>query len=188
MKRLIAAAGLILALTAGAGAEATVKTKTPTQAVAALLRFTPPKGWTPVEYANAEGADPVLRFENLSDAVQIRVFGAPGSDYRTPEDFMAGPAATEMGAAPAAAGTASVAGRKLALHRRRYPLESPNPHGPPSPKSPMGSEVFCVLPLKDGRFAVLAYRRATPLPDLSQKGEKAWAAFLKTVKPVPGRK
>jgi len=183
MKRLIAAAALALIQTAGAAAEGTVKTKTPAQAVAALVKFAAPKGWTAVEYSNAEGADPVVRFENLSDAVQIRVFGAPGSDYRTPKDFMAGPAATEMGAAPAAAGTATVAGKKLALHRRRYPIELSNPHGPAAPKSPMGTELFCVLPLKDGRFAVLTYRRASPIPDLHQKGEKAWAAFLKTVKP-----
>lgn len=183
MKRLIAAAGLILGLAAGAAAEGTVKTKTPAQAVAALMRFSPPKGWTAVEYSNAEGADPVLRFENLADAVQIRVFGASGSDYRTPKDFLAGPAATEMGAAPSAAGTVGVAGRKLALYRRRFPIEVSNPHGPSAPKSPVGTELFCVLPLKDGRFAVLAYRRASPIPDLHQKGEKAWAAFLKTVKP-----
>lgn len=182
MKRLIAA-GLMMGMACGAAAEGTVKTKTPAQTVAAFVRFTAPKGWTPVEYANAEGADPVLRFERLNDAVQIRMFGAPGSDYPSPKDFLAGPAATEMGAAPVAEGTVTVAGKKLALHRRRFAIGVSNPHGPASPKPPLGVERFCVLPLKEGRFAVLAYRRSTPAPDLEGKGEKAWAAFLKTVKP-----
>lgn len=164
-----------------------VKTKTPAQAVAALLSFAPPKGWTRVEYANAGGADPVLRFESLSDAVLIRVFGAPGSDYPTPEDFLSGPAASELGAAPAEAGTAAVAGRKLALHRRRFPIEAADPHRPSPGQSLMGTETFCVLPLEDGRFAVLAYRRESPVPDLHRKGEKAWEAFLKTVRPKTKR-
>lgn len=182
MKRLISA-GLMLGIACGAAAEGTVKTKTPAQAVTALMRFTPPKGWMPVEYANAEGADPVLRYEKLNDAVQIRVFGAPGSDYPTIKDFMAGPAATEQGAPPAADGTVTVAGKKLPLYRRRFAIAVSNPHGPASPKSPLGVERFCVLPLKDGRFAALAHRRSTPLPDMEGTGEKAWAAFLKTVKP-----
>lgn len=186
MKRLIAA-GLLLGVACGAAAEGkTVKTKTPASphnTVAAFMRFTAPKGWTPVAYANAEGADPVLRFEKLNDAVQIRLFGAPGSDYPTIKDFMAGPAATEEGAAPAADGTVTVAGKKLPLYRRRFAISVSNPHGPAAPKSPLGVERFCVLPLKGGRFAALAYRRDTPAPDLEGTGEKAWAAFLKTVKP-----
>ncbi len=183
MNRWILAGALILSTTAAAAAGGTVKTKTPAQAVAALVRFAPPKGWSVVEYANAGGADPVLRFENLSDAVQIRLFGAPGSDYPTEKDFLAGPAATERGAAASDAGTAVVAGKKLALRRRRFSIEVSDPHHPSSGKSLMGTEVFCVLPLKDGRFAVLAYRRESPVPDLRQKGEKAWEAFLKTVRP-----
>lgn len=182
MRRLLSAA-LILMTAAGAAAGGTVKTKTPSQTVAAALSFTAPKGWTVVEYANAEGADPVVRFESLADAVQIRLFGAPGSDYPTPEDFLAGPAASEQGAKPAVGGTASVAGKKLALHRRRFPIEAADPHRPSPGKSIMGTEVFCVLPLEGGRFAVLAYRRASPIPDLQRKGEKAWEAFLKTVRP-----
>lgn len=186
MKRLIAA-GLLLSIACGAAAEGkTVKTKTPASprnTVAALMRFTAPKGWTPVAYANAEGADPVLRFEKLNDAVQIRLFGAPGSDYPTIKDFMAGPAATEEGAPPVADGSVTVAGKKLTLYRRRFAISVSNPHGPASPKSPLGVERFCVLPLKEGRFVALAHRRSTPLPDLEGTGEKAWAAFLKTVKP-----
>ncbi len=180
MKRLIAA-GLLMGMACGAAAEGTVKTRTPAQAVAALVKFTAPKGWTPVEYAN--GVDPVLRFEHLSDAVQLRAFGAPDSDYPTPKDFMAGPAATEEGAAPAADGTVNVAGKKLALYRRKFSTGVSNPHGPPQPKAPMGTEWFCVLPLKGSRFVVLTYRRSTPAPDMEGKGEKAWREFLKTVKP-----
>lgn len=182
MSRLIWTAAFVTAMAGGAAAGGTMKTKTPAQAVAALVSFTPPKGWSAVEYANAGGADPVLRFENLADAVQIRVFGAPGSDYPSPEDFLAGPAASEQGAAPSAAGTATAAGKKLALYRRRFAIEAADPHRPSPGKSLLGTEVFCVLPLKGERFAVLSYRRASPIPDLNRKGEKAWAAFLKTVK------
>lgn len=174
MKRLILAAALILGTAAGAAAEA--EKKTPSREVAALLSFSPPKGWTLDEYANAGGADPVVRFENLPDAVQVRLFGAPGSDYPTPEDFL-------LGAEAAEAGAATVAGRKLALHRRRFPLEARDPHRPSAGKSPLGTEVFCVLPLKGGRYAVLAYLRESPIPDPRRKGEKAWEAFLKTVRP-----
>ena len=183
MNRLIWTTALILGVSVGAAAEGKVKAKTPAQAVAALVRFTPPKGWSVVDYANAGGVDPVLRFEELSDAVQIRVFGAPGSDYPTPKDFLAGPAATEQGAAPSAAGTVTVAGKKLELYRLRFPIAVSDPHHPSPVKSPLGTELFCVLPLKDGRFAMLAYRRESPAPDLHRKGEKAWEAFLKTVKP-----
>ncbi len=183
MNRLFLTAALIVSTAGGAAAEGKVKTKTPAQAVAALVRFTPPKGWNLVEYANAEGVDPVLRFEDLSDVVQIRVFGAPGSDYATPQEFMTGPAATEQGAAPSAAGTVIVAGKKLELYRLRFPIAISDPHHPSPVKSPLGTEIFCVLPLKDGRFAMLAYRRETPAPDMNRKGERAWQAFLKTVKP-----
>lgn len=176
MRRLLLAAALALGATGARAAEE----KTPSRAIAELLSFKAPKGWAVDEYANAGGADPVVRFENKSDALQIRVFGAPGSDYPAPEDFLAGAAASE-------AGTATVAGRKLALHRRRFALEIRDPHRPSTGKSPMGSETFCVLPLKKGRYAVLAYRRESPIPDLDRTGEKTWEAFLKTVRPKANR-
>ena len=183
MSRLLLAAVLILAAAAGATAEEKVKTKTPAQAVGGLLAFTPPKGWNASDYSNTEGADPVVRFERLSDAIVIRVFGAPGSAYPTPKDFLAGPAASAQGAAPETSGAANVAGKKLELHRRSFAIEPSDPHRPSAGRSLMGSEVFCVLPLKKGRFAVVAYRRESPIPDLERAGEKAWAAFLRTVKP-----
>lgn len=174
--------GLLLAALL-AGSAAAAEAPKPAQVIGKLLAFTPPKGWTEDQYANAEGADPVLRFESLADAVQIRVFGAPGSDYPTPKDFLSGAAASTQGAAPDAAGTVLAAGRKLPLYRRRFPLELGDPHRPSSGKSPMGTEVFCVLPLKGGRYAVLAWRRESPAPALDAKGEKAWEAFLKSARP-----
>ncbi|MDD5302369.1 MAG: hypothetical protein PHS14_04595 [Elusimicrobia bacterium] len=177
------ALALSLILAAGAAAEEHVTVKTPAQAVAAAVRFTPPKGWTADAYANAEGADPVLRYERFSDAVVIRLFGGPGSDYATPADFLAGPGASEEGAPSAPAGTATVAGKKVELRSRRVPIETADPHRASPPTKLKGTEVFCVLPLKGGRFAVLAYRRESPIPDLHRTGEKAWEAFLKTVKP-----
>lgn len=176
------AIALSLLLAAGAAAEEPVS-QTPAKAVAAAVRFTPPKGWTPDAYANAGGADPVARYEKGSDAIVIRLFGGAGSDYATPAEFLAGPAASEEGAASVPAGTTTVAGRKVELRRRRFPIEVADPHRAGPTSKLKGAEVFLVLPLKGARFAVLAYRRETPIPDLHQAGEKAWAAFLKTVRP-----
>lgn len=181
IRAMIAAALLSLPALAAAG-EGNVQPKTPGQTIAGLMSFTAPKGWTKDEYENADGAEPVLRFEKLSDTVQIRVFGAPGSDYPTVKEFLAGPAASEEGRPPEKTGAVTVAGRKLPLYLRRIPLVIQDPHGPRQPQM-YGSETFCVLPLRDGRFAMLAYRRETPAPDMDRRGEKAWAAFLKTVKP-----
>lgn len=166
MRGLLLAA--LLAVPAGAAAP-------PAEAVSALLTFTPPKGWALEAYANADGADPVLSYEKLSDSVEIRVLGAPGSDYPAPKDFLGEDVPGEE--------TVTVAGRKLPLYRRRFPLEAKNPHGPSKIKSPLGTELFCVLPLKGGRFAVLSYRRESPAPSLDGAGPKAWEAFLKTVRP-----
>ena len=132
--RLLPLVALSLTLAPAAGAaEVTVKTKTPAAAVAVLVRFTAPKGWTASDYANSGGADPVVRFENLSDAITLKAYGAPGSAYATPEVFLTGPAATSQGAAPTKEGTVSIAGRKLTLYRRRFPVSVPDPHGPPVP-------------------------------------------------------
>ena len=82
---------------AAGAAEVTVKTKTPAAAVAALVRYTAPKGWTASDYSNSGGADPVVRLENLADAITVKAYGAPGSAYATPEAFLVGPAATSQG-------------------------------------------------------------------------------------------
>ena len=168
---------LIIAPLAGA-AEVTV-TKTPTAAVAALVRFTAPKGWTASDYAN--GPDPVVRLENLSDAITIKAYGAPGSAFATPEIFLRGPAATSQGAAPVEDGTATVAGRKLTVYRRRFPVNLPDPHGPPAPLM-LGSEAFVILPVAGKNFVVISSVRDSPSPDIERAGQKAWTAFLKTVK------
>ncbi|MBI5247173.1 MAG: hypothetical protein HY923_08320 [Elusimicrobia bacterium] len=181
MRFLLIAALLAFAPAAGA-AETPMKTKTPAAAVAALVRFTAPKGWTASDYANSEGADPVVRFENLSDAITLKVYGAPGSAYATTEAFLAGPAATSRGEAPTEEGTVTVAGRKLKLYRRRFPVNIPDPHGPQVPLM-LGNELFAIVPVKGKRFVVLSCLRESPVPDAEGSGEKVWAAFLKTVKP-----
>lgn len=181
MRLLLIAVLLAFAPVAGA-ADKTMKTKTPAAAVAALVRFTAPKGWTASDYSNTESADPVVRFENLSAAITLKVYGAPGSAYPTVADFLAGPAATSQGEAPAEEGTVTVAGRKLKLYRRRFPVNIPDPHGPKVPLM-LGSELFAILPVKGKRIVVLSCLRESPVPDAEGNGEKVWAAFLKTVKP-----
>lgn len=182
----IAALAVLAAL--GARAAETVKTKTPSQTVAEQVTFSPPKGWTPEEYANSGGADPVVRFEKLSDSLVVRVFGAPGSSYATPGDFMAGPAASSLGAPPEAEGMVVVAGgRKLKAWKRRWPIVPSDPHGHAAPAL-YGIERFAVMPLSGGRFAVLSWQRASPAPDLERTGEKAWAELLKSARPAKAKK
>ncbi len=156
---------------------------TPSKAAAAPLDWTAPPGWTASAYSNAGGADAVTAYEKGLDRIAVKIFGAPKSYYRTPEDFLAGPGATTMGRAPAKSGSARVAGRAVAVYRREYPLPEGDPHafsqGPPL----MAREFFCVLPpFRDGRFAVLSYARESPAPDIKGEGEKAWKAFLAGVR------
>lgn len=175
MKRLILAAALLLvSVGAARAAKPAKKEKTPAQAISALLSFKAPNGWKTVEYANAGAADPVLRFERGSDAILIRAYGAPGTDFPTPGDLIDG---AVYGTAPLV-----VAGNKVELRRRRFPIKPADSHHPSSANELLGVEEFCILPLKEGRFAVLAYRRESPIPDIERKGEKAWASFLKTVR------
>lgn len=182
----IALAAAVVALTTAA-AEKTVKTMTPSQSVSALVSYETPKSWRVEEYANGGGADPVMAFVDGSDRISVRVFGAPGSGYMNPTVFLAGPAATTLGRKPERAGDVGIAGRRLTLYRRGFPVNLGDPHAPPAGPPRLGKEVFCVLPTSGGRFVVLSYARESPVPDRERRGEKAWAAFLKTIKLV-GRK
>lgn len=180
---------IVLALAAASAAHSvevakTVKAQTPSQAVAALVRHQPPKGWTVQEHAN--GADPVVAYEDGLDRITVRAFGGPNSSYKTPALFLSGAAASTMGRKPEDAGTVAAAGRRLALYKRGFPMNLGNPHVP-SGRPMLGTEFFCIMPAAGGRFIVLAYARESPAPDLEGRGEAAWAAFLKTVK-LPGRK
>lgn len=186
--RLLLLVSALAAATAAQAAETPMKKPSPAAAVASLLRFQAPAGWRRGEYANSRGADPVVEFEKGADRIAVYVYGAPGSSYKTPADFLGSPAATTMGRAPDPAGSAVVAGRGVALYRRRFPLADGDPHAASSAPPRFGSAVFCVLPpAADGRFAVLTYARESPIPGLDDRGEKSWNSFLKTVR-VPGPK
>ncbi len=183
----------VLALSAAASAATsleaskTVKAQTSSQAVAALISFQPPKGgWKIEEYANGGGADPVVAFVDGLDRIAVRVFGAPGSGYKNPASFLAGPAASTMGRKPEQVGIVTVAGRRLALYQHGFPVNLGDPHAPSGPTM-LGQEVFCLLPAAGRHFIVLSYARESPAPDLERRGQKAWRAFLKTVK-LAGRK
>ena len=182
MRLLLLAAQLLFAA-APPAAEVHMST-TPSKAASALLEWTPPPGWKSSEYSNAGGADIVVAYEEGMERIEIKIFGAPKSFYRTPEAFMAGPGATTMGRAPAKSGIARAAGGAVTVYRRKFPLPGGgDPHafspGPPL----MGRETFCVLPpFPDGRFAVLAYARESPTPSVKGEGEKAWKAFLAGVR------
>ena len=155
------------------------------ESAAAFVRYQAPKGWQAQEYAN--GADSVKEFVRDSDRLTVRLYGSPGSSYKTPADFLAGAAASTMGRPPEKAGSAVVAGRKTMVYKRGFPVNLGDPHTPSGGQQMLGSEVFVVLPPAKGRFVVLSWARETPAPDLERAGEKAWAAFLKTIK-RPGRK
>lgn len=163
------------------------KPPSPSKAISAVVRFQPPAGWIAEAYANSGGADPVQAFASGEDRIIVRVFGAPGSAYPDPAAFLSGAAASTMGRPPEKTGETSAAGRRLPLYQRGFPINAGDPHAPSPPQPPLGREIFIVLPSSKGRFAVLSYARESPAPDLERRGEKAWRAFLKTVK-MPGRK
>lgn len=176
MRRPLPALFLVLA------AAAPLPRPSPGASVAALLSVSAPAGWTRTEYANAGGADAVVAFESGEDRLAVRLYGAAGSFYRAPEDFLKGPAATTMGRPAERAGTAVVAGAKVVLWRHGVPILDGDPHTP-SAAPRLGPAVFCVLPpVPDGRFLVLSYERQSPVPDLAGKGEKAWKSFLKSAR------
>jgi hypothetical protein len=182
MSRRLLAALLFLAAPSWA---ADKKSPSPSKVIAGVVRFQPPAGWRPEEYAN--GADPVQAFSSGEDRIVVRVFGAPGSAYAGPASYLDGAAASTMGRKPERSGEETVAGSRVVLYQRGFPIALGDPHAPTPPQQPLGREVFLILPGAKGRFAVLSYARESPAPDLKGAGEKAWSAFLKTVK-MPGRK
>lgn len=186
--RLALIAALALSASAARSVEVTktVKAQTPSQSVAALVSHQPPKGWKVEEYSNRGGADPVVAFSDGLDRITVKVFGGPGSGYKTPALFLSGAAASTLGRKPENVGSVEVAGRRVALYRRGFPINLGDPHVPSGPPM-LGKEIFCVLPASGGRFVVLAYARESPVPDLEGRGDAAWEAFLKTVK-LAGRK
>lgn len=171
---------LAVLFAAGARAEEPVNnSKSPAQEIAAAVRHTAPKGWKRSAYAN--GADPVVRYSSDSDELVIKLYGGAGSAQADPKDFLS------LGETPAKAGSAEVAGQERDVWSRTFPLEPRDPHGKAPQTSLRGAETFVLLPLKAERFAVLSWRRSSPVPDLNRKGEKAWAAFLRSVKASPGK-
>lgn len=175
----------LAALAAWAAAAPPPAAKPSADAVAAVVTFRDPIRWKRSDYANSMGADPVVAFAQGSERIAVYVYGAPGSAYKTPEDFLKGPAATSMGKAPARAGSAKVGGREVSLYRRGYPLGDYDPAKPEAGPPRMGEQLFCILPpLADGRFAVLAHDQNLPQSGPSSSGGPAWKAFLKTVKPA----
>jgi hypothetical protein len=172
------AAALIMTETMRAAAGEPAAPPAIERAVAAAVRHDPPKGWTPVAYANSGGADLVLRYEKGLDVLQIRVFGTPGSAYATPEAFLKAP-----GQRPVIDGTTTLAGKARPSYVRRFPLDRPASDSASARAPNLGVERFCVLPLTGGRFAVISYLRSSPGPDPAGSGSKAWSRFLKTVGP-----
>ena len=160
---------------------------TPSQAISAFVRWQAPKGWRVEEYANGGGADPVVAYVAGTDRIELDLYGSPGSAYKTPGAFLKSPAATSLGRKADRAGVVEAAGKTLDLWRRRFSVDGAAPHVTPPGQPLMGTELFFVLPLSEGRFVVLALSRETPAPDPKGAGEKAWKAFLKSLKPT-GRK
>ena len=178
-----------LVLLTGAAEEPAMKALPTPEIIAGLLQIDVPNGWTRTAYANTGGVDFVVAFERGANRLLVRVFGAKRSSYRTPEDFLSGPAAGTLGRAAGRKGAAKIDGRTVALFERGFPLLARVPHGSTPAKPQMGTETFCVLPpSKDGRFIVLSYQRESPIPDLKGTGEKAWEVFLRGVRMLPLKK
>lgn len=153
------------------------------RAIASLVTFDAPTGFTREERAGEGGVDPVVRFSSGLDRITVRVFGAAGSAHATPDAYLASPAASTMGRAPTPAGTVTVGDRTLPLYRRGFPIMLGDPHVPAAPVT-LGREVFCVLPTSGARFVVLAWEVESPVPAPDGGGEDAWSTFLRSVRLV----
>lgn len=160
----------------------------PGAALRAVASFAVPAGWKATDYANEGGVDAVLELRKGLDRITLRLFGAKGSAYKQPDAFLRGPAATTMGKAPEAVGVAVVAGEKRAVYRHGYPVMLGDPHAASSGRPEMAREHFVVVPLRDGRFLVATHSFESPVPSYEKDGEKAFDAFLKSLKPLSLKK
>lgn len=188
-RALLAACAVFVASVSAAEDKVTSRPKAePGAALRAVASYAAPAGWKAADHANEGGADAVLEFRKGLDRITLRLFGAKGSAYKNPDAFLRGPAATTMGKAPEAVGVAVVAGEKRAVYRHGYPIMLGDPHAASSGRPDMAREHFVVVPLRDGRFLVAAHAFESPIPSYEKDGEKAYEAFLKTLRPLPVKK
>lgn len=175
-------------LASGAFADSPAKTSD-VEANVSPVRFASPPDWERSEFTSSDGMDTAVEFSQGDDRISILVFGAPGSAYKTPADFLAGPRAMSGEAAPVRAGVEKVAGKKTILYRRQFPLGDTRQtdDDDDAEEARMGTEIFCIVPPgADRRFVVLSYARENDEADPAGVGAKAWAAFLKTIR-SPGK-
>ena len=178
--------GAVVAAACSVEAPIVPSASSPSQAIAALVEFEAPVGWTVEAHANGGGVDPVVAFVDGLDRIAVYGYGSAGSAFKIPAEFLSGAAATTMGREPERIGSLTVAGLDVVLYAHGVPILLGDPHAP-SALPTLGREVYCVLPIADGRFVVLAYARESPAPDVERRGEVAWERFLRTVR-VAGRK
>ena len=69
---------------AAVAAEGSVKAKSPVKLISEKVRYLPPKDWKVVEYANSEGADPVVR-EHL---LELRDRAVRGYCHERPRHYV----------------------------------------------------------------------------------------------------
>ena len=176
MKPAIFLSLLILAAAPSGAKEKPVKTA-PSE-IDSLLRYSLPDGWS-VE-RKAAATDPSIRADDGNDIIKIRLYGGKGSRYAAPENFIEGFEAMTMGRPPESKGEMKVAGRVATVYSHGYPIELGDPHAVGGAPPKMAREQFLILPA-GRRFVVLSYARETSIPDPARAGEKAWAAFLKSI-------
>lgn len=181
-----AGSALLAVLLLAPATEAKKMPAEPALAPAALVRaavsFSAPAGWR--EDAHANGPDPVLELRKDLDRISLSLFGARGSAYATPAEYLRGPGAGTLGKPPQAVAELAVGGRKRVLYEHGVTMMMGDPHAPPGGGPPLATERFVLLPLPDGRFLVAAHRFESPVPSVERAGEKAFSALLKTLKPA----
>jgi len=166
--RLSILAAVIASALAGAG-------EAPVPQTFGSARYVEPAGW------QAEKSDSSLRFSRGVDVIKARWFGGKGSRYAAAGDYLVGFEATTMGKTPEKARLAKVAGRKVWVYRHGYPIDLGDPHAASPGPVQLASEEFCILPMGT-RFLVLSWAHESPVPDPEAAGEKAWEAFLSSLR------